>query len=112
MSRGVTIVAHRHGATNAELVRTWRNLGINVLIATPEQAADCVLPGEAVLARLDVLETLDGIEPGLEVVEALECRAMQPGSGGGPRRHLELYSGFLAPPPSGVPGGNNRYRLL
>ena len=74
MSGEVTIVAHRHGSTNAELVRAWRRLGINVLIATPEQAADRVLPGAAVVTRLDVLETLDGIEPGLEVVEALERR--------------------------------------
>jgi [lysine-biosynthesis-protein LysW]--L-2-aminoadipate ligase len=74
VSGEVTIVAHRQGLTNAELVRAWRKLGIKVRIATPEQAADRVLPGDAVVARLDVLETLDGIEPGLDVVEALERR--------------------------------------
>jgi RimK family alpha-L-glutamate ligase len=74
VSGEVTIVAHRRGSTNAELVRAWRELGIDVRIATPVQAADSVLPGDIVVARIDVLDTLDGIEPGLEVVKALDRR--------------------------------------
>lgn len=72
MSTKVTIVAHRRGGTNAELLRAWPALGIETRILTPSRALVEVAPGEVVLDRLDVLETLDGIEPGLEEIGALE----------------------------------------
>ncbi len=71
MGAKVTIVAHRRGSTNDELVRAWRALGIEARVLAPDRARDDVVPGEVVLARLDVLDTLDGIEPGLEDVEGL-----------------------------------------
>jgi RimK family alpha-L-glutamate ligase len=70
----VTIVARRRGTTNDELMRAWREIGIDAVIATPEQALVAVSPGDVALARLDVLDTLDGIEPGLEVLEDLSRR--------------------------------------
>src|SRR5512146_1161396 len=70
----VTIVAHRRGTTNDQLAQAWRELGIDARIVVPRQAAVEVSPGDVVLARLDVLDTLDGIEPGLEVVDALAGR--------------------------------------
>lgn len=71
MSEKATIVAWRRRSTNAELARAWVALGIEARVLTPGRALVEVSPGEVVLDRLDVLETLDGIEPGLEDVEAL-----------------------------------------
>ena len=70
----VTIVAHRRGSTNDELARAWRAAGIETRILTPDEAMAEVEPGDVVLARLDVLDSLDGIEPGLEQVGALVRR--------------------------------------
>lgn len=71
MNGKVTIVAIRRGVTNDELARAWLALGIETRVLTPGRALVEVSPGEVVLNRLDVLETLDGIEPGLEDVDAL-----------------------------------------
>jgi hypothetical protein len=64
----VTIVAHRCGGTNDELVRAWLASGIDARVLPPGRARVEVSPGEIALARLDVLDTLDGIEPGLDDV--------------------------------------------
>ncbi len=71
MTAKVTIVAHRRGSTNDELARAWCALGIDARVLAPEQALAEVSPGEVVVARLDVLETLDGIEPGFAELETL-----------------------------------------
>jgi RimK family alpha-L-glutamate ligase len=70
----VTIVGHRRGSTSDDLVAAWRALGIRARMLVPEDALDQVSRGEVVLSRLDVLETLDGIEPGLDVIAALADR--------------------------------------
>jgi RimK family alpha-L-glutamate ligase len=74
MDGKVTIVAHRRGSTNDALAMAWTALGIDALVADPERADAEVSAADVVLARLDVLDTLDGIEPGLEVVETLVAR--------------------------------------
>ena len=74
MPDAVTIVAHRRGSTNDQLARAWEAAGIETRILTPNEAMIEVEPGDVVLARLDVLDSLDGIEPGLEQVGALARR--------------------------------------
>jgi hypothetical protein len=71
MDGRMTIAAHRRGGTNDELVRAWLASGIDTRVLIPERALVEVSPGEVVLARLDVLDTLDGIEPGLDDADAL-----------------------------------------
>jgi ribosomal protein S6--L-glutamate ligase len=46
--------------------------GIDSMILAPSQALEQLRPGDVALGRLDVLETLDGIEPGLWVLHQLE----------------------------------------
>jgi RimK family alpha-L-glutamate ligase len=67
----VTIIARRRGSTNDELARAWCALGIETRVLAPEEALRTVSPGEVALGRLDVLDTLDGIEAGLEDLDAL-----------------------------------------
>ncbi|MGE5274045.1 MAG: ATP-grasp domain-containing protein [Verrucomicrobiota bacterium] len=45
-----------------DLVRLWRDGGLDAVLRSPLEA---VRPGSVVIGRLDVLPTLDGIEPGL-----------------------------------------------
>ncbi len=63
--------------TNWELVQAWRALGIASCTLRPEEAPDVLGPGDVAITRLDVLPSLDGVEPGLEVVEALEERGVR-----------------------------------
>jgi RimK family alpha-L-glutamate ligase len=70
----VTIVAHRRRSTNDELAEAWSALGVEARVLDPQAALREAEPGEVVLNRLDVLETLDGIEPGLDAVAALAGR--------------------------------------
>jgi RimK family alpha-L-glutamate ligase len=60
--------------TNAELAAAWRSLGLDAHLLTPDEALVRLEPGDVALGRLDVLSTLDGIEPGLEAFGALRER--------------------------------------
>ena len=71
MAEKVTIVARRRGSTNDEIADAWRALGVDARVLAPEQTLGEVSPGDVVVARLDVLESLDGIEPGLDEIETL-----------------------------------------
>ena len=53
----------------------WRELGIDAELIPPTQLHDRLTAGDTVLARLDVLRTLDGVEPGLYQVLRAERRA-------------------------------------
>jgi len=58
----------------SELVEEWRTLGIETRLVSGVHLGEQVEPGDVVLGRLDVLETLDGIEPGLLELLRLERR--------------------------------------
>jgi glutathione synthase/RimK-type ligase-like ATP-grasp enzyme len=62
------VVAHRETETNVALARAG---GGSVL--SPREALLALGPGDVVLGRLDVAESLDGIEPGLDVLDRLEA---------------------------------------
>jgi RimK family alpha-L-glutamate ligase len=63
--------------TNVELVAAWRDRGIPAELIAPPLAARRLVPGDVALGRLDVLPTLDGVEPGLEVLTELALRGVR-----------------------------------
>jgi [lysine-biosynthesis-protein LysW]--L-2-aminoadipate ligase len=67
----IAIVAHRASETNLGLAGA-PPAGCRAFVIGPEEAAKVVFPGETVLGRLDVRQSLDGVEPGLF---DLECMA-------------------------------------
>ena len=52
--------------TNLLLAYTWRDLGVDTRVLSPDEACEELAAGDVALFRLDVLPTLDGVEPGLE----------------------------------------------
>ena len=67
----LAIVAHRSSDTNDALVAAGEALGVHTVRLTPREALHSLRPGDAALARLDVLETCDGIEDGMRELEKL-----------------------------------------
>jgi ribosomal protein S6--L-glutamate ligase len=79
------VVAQRPTPTNLALA-SCAVPGVESLLLTPAQALARLGPGDVALGRLDVLHSLDGIEPGAWAFEALEergCRLLN-------RRHSIL----------------------
>ncbi len=66
------IVGSASKRTNVALVAAWRDLGIAPELVMTRRLRDSLRPGDTVLARLDVLPTLDGVEPGLLELLLLE----------------------------------------
>lgn len=67
--------------TNLSLVAAWGELGVETALVPPGRLRDEVAADDVVLARLDVLPTLDGVEPGLLEVLMAErrgCRVLNP----------------------------------
>jgi RimK family alpha-L-glutamate ligase len=71
----VALVAHRHNETNLRLVEAAPP-GVELEIVPPTGALGLLRPGDAALARLDVLPSLDGIEPGIWEVGRLEAEGV------------------------------------
>lgn len=65
------VVAHRRSATNEALVAAARAWGLDSELLDPHTALTSLEPGDVALARLDVLEGLDGIERGTGELERL-----------------------------------------
>lgn len=72
----IAIVAHRHNETNLRLVEAAPP-GVALEIVPPNGTLGLLGPGDAALARLDVLPSLDGIEPGIWEVGRLEAEGVQ-----------------------------------
>jgi RimK family alpha-L-glutamate ligase len=82
----IAILGTPANETNVNLVAAWRRRGLDCALIPPLSAREC-LACDAVVARLDVLPTLDGVEPGLWELLWLE------------RRHPRVYNrtpGLLA----------------
>ena len=65
----VLVLGSRRNAATASLVDAW-----SVELCSPERALETVTPADTVLGRLDVLPTLDGVEPGLLALLVCERR--------------------------------------
>jgi RimK family alpha-L-glutamate ligase len=70
------IVTHRAGETNTNLAAV-RIDGLEVCLLPPAAALARLGPGDVALARLDVRESLDGIEDGLPALSCLEERGVK-----------------------------------
>ena len=71
------LLAGRLTPTNVALLDAARELGTDAVLLPPELAASRARPGDVLLPRLDVLPTLDGIEPGLSLMDAVARRGVQ-----------------------------------
>lgn len=74
--RRVAVVAQRITPTNRRLVEAACERGEDARLLTPLEATRWLRPGDVALGRLDVLPTLDGVEPGLEALRRLAARAV------------------------------------
>jgi ribosomal protein S6--L-glutamate ligase len=63
--------------TNVLLADAWRALGVNACVLWPNAALEELRDGDVALFRLDVLPTLDGVEPGLQIATTLEHRGIR-----------------------------------
>lgn len=68
----LAIVASRVTQTNRQLIHAARARGIDAFVADAEEASTRLRAGDVAVGRLDVLPTLDGPEPGIETLRALE----------------------------------------
>ena len=69
-------VAGRITPTNVGLVDAFRRLGVATALLPLEQAYRRARPGDAILPRLDIVESLDGVEPGLDLLHDLDARGV------------------------------------
>jgi RimK family alpha-L-glutamate ligase len=74
LSTRVAVVGSDANETNREIVAAWRERGLVARLVPGPRALELVEPDELVLARLDVVPTLDGVEPGLLGLLLLERR--------------------------------------
>jgi RimK family alpha-L-glutamate ligase len=79
----ICVLGYDANETSVELVRSWREAGLEARLVPPPDARRMLQPGDTVLARLDVLPTLDGVEPGLLELLWLERRGSRVLNGAG-----------------------------
>ncbi|MCP9485144.1 MAG: hypothetical protein MSC30_04745 [Gaiellaceae bacterium MAG52_C11] len=72
----LALVAQHSTPTNLALAAAAPR-GVDIRVLTPEQALETVERGDAVLGRLDVLETLDGVDDGLWALGSLAAHGVQ-----------------------------------
>jgi RimK family alpha-L-glutamate ligase len=65
------VLAHRRSETNVALVEAACRLGVDVELLQPRDALRLLDAGDVALARLDVRDSLDGIESGTPELERL-----------------------------------------
>jgi [lysine-biosynthesis-protein LysW]---L-2-aminoadipate ligase len=77
------LLAGRLTPTNVALLDAAHELGADAVLLPPELVANRARPGDVVLPRLDVLPTLDGVEPGLSLLDGLARRGVRVVNGSG-----------------------------
>jgi len=70
--RRICLLGSATNTTNTDLVRSWRGLGFDAVLLSPLERQPRLEPGTVALGRLDVLPSLDGVEPGLLALFLLE----------------------------------------
>ncbi|MFO7571260.1 MAG: DUF1918 domain-containing protein [Gaiellaceae bacterium] len=63
--------------TNVDLAFAWRRYGVDARILWPHEALLLLGADDVAITRLDVLPTLDGVEPGLELMDELARRGVR-----------------------------------
>jgi glutamate carboxypeptidase len=71
------VAAGEGNETSGDLVEAWRERGVDAELVSPLRLRAALRPGDSVLARLDVLPTVDGVEPGLLELLLLERAAVR-----------------------------------
>lgn len=66
----LAFIAHGATGTTGALARSAAFAGFEAVVLQPEEALGRLEPGDVALGRLDVLPSLDGVEPGLGVLDA------------------------------------------
>src|SRR5690348_9064961 len=79
----IAVIGGGRNETSVEIADTWRNLGLDACLLTPFEASEELVEGDVAVARLDILPSLDGIEPGLYVLPALAERGVRVINGSG-----------------------------
>jgi [lysine-biosynthesis-protein LysW]---L-2-aminoadipate ligase len=74
---GVVYVLGTSNETSGDLVDAFGALGVPATLVDGPAALGLLGPGDVAVARLDVLQTLDGVEPGLIAVLLLERRGIR-----------------------------------
>jgi RimK family alpha-L-glutamate ligase len=69
------LVAHRHNETNLRLVEAAPP-NVELVIMPPTGTLGLLGPGDAALARLDVMPNLEGVEPGIWEIGRLEANGV------------------------------------
>ena len=63
--------------TSERLVEAWRELGIHAGMLSPADASSLLRSHDVAVGRFDVRATLDGVQPGLQVLVELERRGVR-----------------------------------
>jgi [lysine-biosynthesis-protein LysW]--L-2-aminoadipate ligase len=73
----IYLLAGQPSRTNVALVDAWQQLGVDAMLLRPAEARWRVQATDTVLARLDVVASLDGVEPGFRELRRLERRGVR-----------------------------------
>jgi RimK family alpha-L-glutamate ligase len=76
------LVAGALNPTNAALLSALRDAGVDARLTPPEDLNDA-RPGDVALGRLDVMPTLEGVEPGMWELRRAEARGVHVLNGAG-----------------------------
>ncbi|MDH4177630.1 MAG: hypothetical protein OEV72_08615 [Thermoleophilia bacterium] len=72
----IAVVGGSRNRTNVALATHWRALGLDVALVSAADALELLGPEDLALGRIDVLPSVDGVEPGLLGLLLLERRGV------------------------------------